>query len=83
MQFNARATPETVEALYAIADRQGWLVGKTLEHALAALQRELVRDRSRDLSPPSTPSSHGGGGFSGGPDEANLAANHFAEYEAG
>jgi hypothetical protein len=43
MQFNARATPETVEALYAIADRQGWLVGETLEHALAALQRELAR----------------------------------------
>jgi hypothetical protein len=34
MQFNARATPETVEA-YAIADRQGWLVGETLEHAPA------------------------------------------------
>ena len=30
-------------ALYAIADRQGWLVGETLEHALAALQRELAR----------------------------------------
>jgi hypothetical protein len=43
MQFNARTTPETVEALYAIADQQGWLVGETLEHALAALQRELAR----------------------------------------
>ncbi len=43
MQFNARAKPETIEALYAIADRQGWLVGETLEHALAALQRELAR----------------------------------------
>jgi hypothetical protein len=42
MQFNARTTPQTVEALYAIADRQGWLVGETLEHALAALQRELA-----------------------------------------
>src|SRR5271166_5983021 len=41
MQFNARTTPQTVDALYAIADRQGWLVGETLEHALAALQREL------------------------------------------
>jgi hypothetical protein len=44
MQFNARAKPETVEALYAIADRRGWLVGETLEHALAALQRELSGD---------------------------------------
>ena len=42
MQFNARTTPQTVDALYAIADRQGWLVGETLEHALAALQRELA-----------------------------------------
>jgi hypothetical protein len=33
--------PQTVEALYATADRQGWFVGETLEHALAALQREL------------------------------------------
>ena len=41
MQFNARATPETVEAVYAIADRQGWLVSEALERALAALQREL------------------------------------------
>jgi hypothetical protein len=42
MQFNARTTPQTIEALYAIADRQGWLVGETLEHALAALERELA-----------------------------------------
>jgi hypothetical protein len=40
-QFNARTTPETVEAFYAIADRKGWLVGETVERALAALQREL------------------------------------------
>ena len=40
-QFNARTTPETVEAFYAIADRKGWLVGETVEHALAALLREL------------------------------------------
>ena len=42
MQFNARTTPETVEAYYAIADSQGWLVGETIERALAALQRELA-----------------------------------------
>lgn len=40
-QFNARTTPETVEQFYAIADRKGWLVGETVERALAALQREL------------------------------------------
>jgi hypothetical protein len=48
MQFNARTTPQTVTALYAIADQQGWLVGETLEHALAALQRELAGVRARD-----------------------------------
>ena len=42
MQFNARATPETVEAFYAIADQQGWLVSEALEHALAALKREFA-----------------------------------------
>jgi hypothetical protein len=41
MQFNCRATRETVEALYAIADRQQWMVSETLEHALDALRREL------------------------------------------
>ena len=37
--------PESVEALYAIADRQGWLLGETLEHALAALLKELAGDK--------------------------------------
>jgi hypothetical protein len=40
-QFNARATPETVDAFYTIADQQGWLMAQTLARALAALQREL------------------------------------------
>jgi hypothetical protein len=41
VQFNCRTTQETFDGMYAIADQQGWLVGETLEHALAALQREL------------------------------------------
>lgn len=45
MQFNTRTTPETVAAIYAIADGQGWLVGETIERALAALQRELAAAR--------------------------------------
>jgi hypothetical protein len=44
-QFNARTTPETVEAFYAIADRKGWLIGETVEHALAALERELQTEQ--------------------------------------
>jgi hypothetical protein len=31
-----------IEALYAIADRHGWLVSEALEHALAAVKRELA-----------------------------------------
>ncbi|MCJ2015874.1 stability/partitioning determinant [Methylobacterium sp. E-065] len=52
-QFNARTTPETVEAFYAIADQQGWLVGETVEHALAALQREL-KEQGRGAKPASS-----------------------------
>ena len=36
---------------YAIADQQGWLVGETLERALAALQREL-EGRAHDTAQP-------------------------------
>lgn len=43
-QLNTRTTPATVEAYYAIADRQGWLMGETIERALAALQRELASE---------------------------------------
>ncbi len=41
IQFNARTTQDTYDALYAIADAKGWKIAETLEHALAALQREL------------------------------------------
>jgi hypothetical protein len=41
VQFNVKASQETVDAFYAISDRQGWVLGETLEHALAALTRQL------------------------------------------
>jgi hypothetical protein len=41
VQFNMKASQEAVDAFYAISDKQGWVLGETLEHALAALQREL------------------------------------------
>jgi hypothetical protein len=31
-----------VDEFYRLADQRGWLVGETLERALAALQRELA-----------------------------------------
>lgn len=39
--FSAKTTPVVHDAFYAIADRQGWKIGETLEHALAALEKEL------------------------------------------
>jgi hypothetical protein len=41
-QFNCRTTQACFDGMYEIADQQGWLVGETLEHALAALRRELA-----------------------------------------
>lgn len=42
VQFNLKASQETVDAFYAISDQQGWVLGETLAQALAALQRELA-----------------------------------------
>ncbi len=42
IQFNCKATQETIDAFYALADQNGWLVGETLERAVAALQREVA-----------------------------------------
>jgi hypothetical protein len=41
IQFNVKASQETVDAFYAISDRESWVLGETLEHALEALKREL------------------------------------------
>ena len=40
-QFNAKVRPDVRARFYAIAEEQGWVMGETLEHALAALEREL------------------------------------------
>ena len=41
VQFNVKAAQSTIDAFYAISDQQKWVLGETLERALAALQREL------------------------------------------
>lgn len=41
VQFNVKASQATVEAFYALCDQKGWVLGETLERAIAALQREL------------------------------------------
>jgi hypothetical protein len=40
-QINIKARPDVVEQLYRIADQQRMVLGEVLEHALAALDREL------------------------------------------
>lgn len=46
VQFNIRARQKTIDAFLAIADREGWVLGEVLEHAVAALERELAACRS-------------------------------------
>lgn len=41
VQFNVKADKETVDAFYAIADTEKWILGYTLERAVEALKREL------------------------------------------
>ena len=42
VQFNIKASQETVEAFYALTEEHpGWVLGYTLERAIAALKREL------------------------------------------
>jgi hypothetical protein len=41
VQFNVKAAQATIDAFYAISDQHKWVLGETLERALAALQREL------------------------------------------
>lgn len=45
-QINIKATRETIDALYRISDREGWVLGETLEHALKALEAELQKNPS-------------------------------------
>lgn len=42
-QFNLKAKPITIEAFCAVADRQGWGLGETLEKAVELLEREYGR----------------------------------------
>jgi hypothetical protein len=43
VQFNLKARPETVAAYAALADRMGWGLAETLEHAVTLLEREFGR----------------------------------------
>jgi len=41
IQLNIKARSDTLDTFYAIADAQKWVLGETLERAVAALAREL------------------------------------------
>ena len=40
--FNVRASPQTIDAIYVIAERHGWQISETLEQMLASFQRECA-----------------------------------------
>ena len=40
-QLNIKARTEAIDTFYAIADKQGWVLGETFERAVDALKREL------------------------------------------
>lgn len=42
VQLNVKARAEAIEAFYAIADAQGWVLGEAFEQAVAALEREIA-----------------------------------------
>jgi hypothetical protein len=39
VQFNIKATPETIARFIELADKHGWVFGETLDYALDALER--------------------------------------------
>jgi hypothetical protein len=43
VQFSAKASQETIERFYRICDRNGWVMGSTLERAVDALEREMAK----------------------------------------
>ena len=46
VQFNIKATSETIERFVAISDAQNWVFGETLENALDALESQLKTKRA-------------------------------------
>ena len=42
-QLNCRVMPAIFSKVYKIADRHGWLVGETVEHAIEALERDMLK----------------------------------------
>lgn len=47
VQLNIKVKSETLDAFYRIADREGWVLGETLEKAIESLQKNLA-DKMKD-----------------------------------
>lgn len=45
VQFNTKVTGACRDAFYEVSDHNGWVLGETMEKAIAALQRELAQER--------------------------------------
>ena len=48
VQLNIKVKAETLEAFYKIADREGWVLGETLERAVKALDESLKPAKMKD-----------------------------------
>jgi hypothetical protein len=46
-QFNIKTTAAAADAFYRLADQNDWVLGETLERAVAALERELDAGRGQ------------------------------------
>ena len=46
LQLNLKVAAPTLQTFYEITDHQGWVLGETLERALAALKRELGLEKT-------------------------------------
>ena len=54
VQFNIKATAETVRRFVAISDAYEWPSGLTMEHAIGALEKELARESRPKGSEPNS-----------------------------
>lgn len=48
VQINIKASQETIDMLYRISDANGWVLGETLQRAVAALDAALAREEGSE-----------------------------------
>jgi len=47
IQFNAKISLATNDAIYDITEKQGWVLGEMLEHAVDALKEKLASEKKK------------------------------------